>query len=158
ENRASDRDALALSTGKLDTPLTHHARIFLRKRLDELIGVRELRGIPNHFFRSMRHAVRDVLRDGHMEERGVLRNVGNMGAQIIRRELADSGIVHAPRPALDIEESQEEISEGRLPRPREPDDPHLPPRRYREREMLEHRLLIAVRKGDVLVVDAHRLM
>ena len=75
QDRARDRDALALAAGELDAALTHERVVAVRQRLDELRGVRERRGAADLLVGGLRPREADVVGDRAVEHRGILRHI-----------------------------------------------------------------------------------
>src|SRR4029079_9440098 len=72
QDRACDRDPLALAPGKLDSALTPERVVAVGQRLDELRGVRERRGTADLLVGGLRPREADVVRDRAVEHRGIL--------------------------------------------------------------------------------------
>src|SRR5438874_1471832 len=88
QDHARDRDALALPAGKLDAALAD-LRLIAAPSLpvlqfeDELMRVRELRRRHDLGIDGARPAIADVVADRAVQQRGVLRDDGNLRAQAL---------------------------------------------------------------------------
>ena len=72
QDRARDRDALALPARQLDAALADDRVVLLLEPVDELVGVRDAADLANLLQRRVRPAVADVVGDGAVEQEVVL--------------------------------------------------------------------------------------
>src|SRR5262249_36590229 len=78
ENRARDRDALALAARQPHAALTDDGVVLLLEAVDELVGVRDSTDALDVGLRRVRCAVRDVLADRAVEQEVVLQHDAEM--------------------------------------------------------------------------------
>ncbi len=116
EKRAGDRDPLALPARKLESPFAQRRVITLRKRVDEMIRIRDLRGLSYIVQARLRPAVSDILADRGVEKHGFLGNDPDQSAQGVKRETADILAVDRDGAPNGIIEAQQQIDERRFPR------------------------------------------
>ena len=155
QDRARDRDALALAARELDAALTHECVVAVGQRLDELCGVRERCGTPNLLVGGVRPREADVVRDRAVEHRGILRHIRYDLAQRRLRDVGDRLAADEDLAALDVLESEQESRDGGLAAAGASDEPELRPRRHGERELFEQeRLLRRMPEADVTQFDA----
>ena len=81
DQRAGDRDPLALAAGERDPALADHRVVAVRQRLDELVRLREPRGALDLLVGRFGPAERDVLAHGRREEERVLRDHADLAPQ-----------------------------------------------------------------------------
>ena len=89
--------------------------------------------------RRARPAVGDVGGDRAMQERRVLRDHADRGAQALLRHVADVLAVDADAALLDLVEAQQQVDERRLARARAADQADALARPHDEVEVVEHR-------------------
>ena len=73
-----------------------------------------------------------------MQQRGVLRDHGNLRAQALLRDAGDVLAVDQDAAAFEIEEAQQQVDHGRLAGAGAADQPDLLAGPHREREILQH--------------------
>ena len=81
DERARDRDALALAAGERDPALADHGVVALGQRLDELVRLGEPRGALDVVVGRVGPAERDVLAHGRREEERILGDDADLAAQ-----------------------------------------------------------------------------
>ena len=81
EERARDRDALALAAGKLHAALAARAVVGALEAEDELVRMRGLGGGDDFLVAGARPAHGDVLADRPLEQESLLADVGGLPAQ-----------------------------------------------------------------------------
>src|SRR3989441_3198604 len=74
DDRAGDRDALALAAREANSPIADHRVVPIGQRHDEVVRVRDLRGVEDVCLRDLVPAVCDVLADRRVEQERLLRN------------------------------------------------------------------------------------
>ena len=89
DDRAGDRDTLALAAGQPHAALTDHGVVALRKLGDEIVSVGGPRRGDDVRIRQALPAVGDVVADRHVEEHGVLRHDAEQRAVARLAEPAD---------------------------------------------------------------------
>ena len=85
QERARDRDALALAAGQPDRALAHARGVALRQAADELVRVGRPRGRLQLGLRGVGLAEAEVLLDGAVEEVGVLAHHRDVAPDLVRR-------------------------------------------------------------------------
>ena len=93
EEGAGDSEPLALSPRELHPPLPDLGRVALGEVEDKVVGVGALGGFLQRFGARRTVAVAQVLRDRPIEEKRLLRHIGDPAAQ---RLLGDTFNVRAP--------------------------------------------------------------
>ena len=88
QERARNRDALALAAGELHAAVADDRRHALRQMLDE-VAPRRRRRRQHLLVGGARPAVADILHDRAMEHRDVLRHHRDRGAQALLRDARD---------------------------------------------------------------------
>ena len=86
DERARDRDALALPAGERDPALADHRVVALGQPLDELVRLREPRGLLDLLVGRLGPAEREVLAHGRREEERILRDRADLAAQRVERQ------------------------------------------------------------------------
>ena len=93
DERARDRDALALAAGERDPALADHRVVAVRQRLDELVRLREARRALDLLVGRVGASERDVLAHRRREEERVLRDHADRAPQRGELHVADVGAV-----------------------------------------------------------------
>ncbi len=94
QDRAGDRDPLALAAGELDAPLADDRVVALRQLLDELVAVGDA-GRPEDLLpRGVGPRVGDVLEDRTVEEEVVLEDDADLRAVVGQADLREVPPVH----------------------------------------------------------------
>ena len=89
DQRARDRDALALAAGQLQAVLADRRVVAVRERHDEVVRVGGLGGGDDLVLGRARLAERDVVADRAVEQEHVLPDIGDLLAQRVARHLRD---------------------------------------------------------------------
>src|SRR5271154_5749831 len=87
-NRASNADALPLSTGKSVPAVADHAVVSMRHLIDEFGGVRQLGGLFHFRSRRASFSVSDIFRYGTPEQHSLLQNITDLAAKPAQREIS----------------------------------------------------------------------
>jgi hypothetical protein len=132
QDRARDRDALALAAGELDAALPDQGVVALGQELDELGRVGEPRGAAHLGVAGLRPREADVVRDRTVEHRGILRDVGEDLANRRLRDVGNRLAADEDLPALDVLETEQQPRDGGLAAARPADEPEPRARRHRE--------------------------
>ena len=114
QDGAGDGDALPLSAGQFDAPFAGDGLEAFRELLDELEGVGLLGRLADLLHGGVRPAVRDILRDGPVEQEGLLGHVGDLPPQRDLGDFRNVLPVDADASFLDVRETQEQFREGGL--------------------------------------------
>ena len=88
-----------------------------------------------------------------MQQRGILRHHGDMGAQALLGDAGDVLAIDQDAPALQLEEAQQHVDQGRLAGARLADQPDPLARRDREIDVLQHAARRAIAETHVLEAD-----
>src|SRR5581483_250728 len=152
EDRARDREPLALTAGELEPELADDRVVALRHRHNEIMGVRRLRRSDDVLHALRRVAVRDVAPHRIVEEKGVLRDHAYLGTQRFQREVADIVAVERDFSRGDVVEARHEIGEGALADARYADDGDHFPRTYFEIDIFQDELA-RVAKRHIMELD-----
>ena len=99
-------------------------------------------------------AVADVGGDRAMQERRVLRDHADRGAQALLRHVADVLAVDADAALLELVEAQEQVDERGLARARASDEADALARPHDEVEVVEHLAAVAAAVGERDVLEA----
>src|SRR5471032_2345291 len=114
QQRAGDRDALALAAGQALSALTDHRVVGLRQAQDEFVRVRGARGGDDLFARRFRFAVGDVLGDGAEEQEGLLQHEADVAAVVRHGEGADVDAVEHDGAFGDVVEAADQVDQRAL--------------------------------------------
>ena len=114
QERARDRDTLALAAREADPPLADDGGVALGQPRDELVGVGGARGGLELGRRRVGLAHPQVLLDGAVEEVGVLAHHGDAPAQVVERQLADVVPADEHAAGIGIVEAEEQADDGGL--------------------------------------------
>ena len=114
QERAGERDALLLPNGKFHAAPSDKLFIFFRKGIDEIVGMRFLRGHGDILFARGAIAISDVLSNLIIEKRRLLRHNTETGS--IRREVetSDVGAIDQDLAALRKIKTGKQVDHGRL--------------------------------------------
>src|SRR6266700_3674754 len=126
--------------------------------------MRELGGFDDLGVARGRAAIADIVADRAMQQRGILRDDGNLRAQTLLRDTRDSLTVDQDAAFLDVEETQQQIDQRRLAGTGTPDQADLLAGLHRESERVDdgggaqnavfaRRRLAAIAKAHVLETD-----
>ena len=121
DQRARDRDALALAAGKLRAALADRRVVAGRKRADELVGVRGLGGGDDLGLARAGLADGDVLADRAVEQEHVLADIGDLPAQRAARHAGDVLAVDLDRSGVGLVEPQDQVEHRGLAAAGRPD-------------------------------------
>src|SRR5216684_2929270 len=139
---ASLRIARALAAGELDAALADLRGVAapplpVLELEDELVGMGELRRPHDLGLGRLRAAVADVFADRAVQQRGILRDHGDLRAQAL---LGDGGNVlpiDQDAAALEVEEAQQQVDQRRLAGAGAADQPDLLARPHGQREAVD---------------------
>ena len=101
QDRARDRDALALAARQRHAALADRRVVALRQALDELVGKRLLGRAPHVGVGRLRPAEPDVVGGGRTEHDGILRHQRDAPAQLHRVGIRDAHAVERNHAARD---------------------------------------------------------
>ena len=151
--RPGERQELFLSDRQRRAAFRDGAVVAERHPVDEAIGVDGRRRPPDGLVRDGGVAEPDVLGDRAGKQIHVLQHEAEQPAQLVERHLADVDAVDQDAPAGDVVEAQQQVDEGRLPRPGRSHDADSFARPHLERHILEHVVCSVVREPDVVEDD-----
>ena len=139
-DRARDRDALALTAGQRHAALADHRGVAVRHLDDELVRVGQFGGADRVFDLRVGLAVGDVLPDRAAEQQRVLQDEADLIAQRLQRELADVVCRRSGSgPTADRRSAGSGSTMRRLAGARRPDDRRDLARLDREADVLQDR-------------------
>ncbi|MNC58785.1 hypothetical protein D3C75_1085400 [compost metagenome] len=117
-----------MPAGKADATLAQRCLVALRQLPDECVGI----GAPGRCLDlgqgRLGPAITDVGLDRAAKQRGVLCHQGELLAQLFGVEFGDSPAIEQDAPLLGVVETQQQIEQGRLARPRGAHQRHGLPR------------------------------
>ena len=113
EERARDGDALALAARELHAAVADDGAHAVRQVFDEIAARRDRR-FEHLVVGRVRPAVADVLHDGAMEQRNVLRHDADGFAQAVLRDARDVLAVDQDAAALRVVEALQQREQGRF--------------------------------------------
>ena len=111
------------------------------------------RGFDHHLFGRVGAAVENVVPHGAVQQRGILRDHADIGAQRILRDFGDVLPVDQDAPALDVVEAQEQVDQRRLARAGAPHQADFLAGPDCQRQVLDHALLLPVVEADMVQND-----
>ena len=134
QQRAGDRDALALPSREPDASLADDRVVALRQPRDELVGVRGARRGLDLLAGGVGPAEPQVLLHGAVKEVGVLVHHRDVAVDVVRPERSQVVSADPNRALVGVVEAKEQPHDGGLPRPALPHEPDPLPRLDPERE------------------------
>src|SRR5262249_3317540 len=153
EERAGDRDALALPARQLDAAVSDDGVEALGHALDEVAARRDRR--PQQLLvRRLGPAVADVLGDRTVEQRSLLRDHRDRLAQAFLGDAGDVLPVDQDAPALRIVEALQQREKRRLAGAGRTDDADVLARLQAQVEILEDRVAVGILEAYVGELDA----
>ena len=117
QQRASDRDTLALAAREPDAPLADHGAIALRQPRDELVGIRGARRRLDFLGARVGLAEAQVVLDGTVEEVGVLVHHCDVAVDVVGPKRAKVVLADPHRALVGVVEPKEQPHDGGLPGP-----------------------------------------
>ena len=135
QQRAGDRDALALPAGELDAPLPDHRGVALRQPRDELVGVRGPRRRLELPIARVGFAEAQVVLDAAVEKVGVLVHHRDAAVDVVRMKLPQVVPADPHHAFVRVVEAQQQPDDGGLPRSALSHEPDPLPRADAEREL-----------------------
>ena len=124
QDGACDRDALTLSTRKIQSTFADLRLIALGKLQDEFLGVRRTRRLLNFLVRRFKSAVADILTHAARKEHRFLRHDANLFAQRVERHVTHVVAIDLDHTFVHLVETRYEIRDRRLARARRADEGH----------------------------------
>ncbi len=141
ENGAGNGDALALAAGKRLPALPDLRIVAVGLTGDEIVGVRGF-GRRHYLFDGRAGlGVADVLGDGAVKQKGVLKHDADLRAQIVLADALDIHAVHQNLPGIDIVEAAQQVNGGGFARAAVADQPDHLARRNIQVDVLKHGLV-----------------
>ena len=101
----------------------------------------------------LRAAIADVVADRTVQQRGVLRDHGDLRAQTLLRDRSDVLAVDQDAAAFEVEEAQQQVDHGRLAGAGAADQPDLLARLHRQGQAIDDARFPAVAEAHVLEHD-----
>ena len=139
DERARDRDALALASGEAGALLADDRVVALRKRGDEVVGVRRARRRADLILGRLQPSVADVLRNRAREEEGLLEHERDLAAERAELDRPDIAPVDENASLLRVVQAGEQAHERRLPCPGRAHNRDAAAGSHLERDVLEGR-------------------
>ena len=153
QQRAGDRDALALPARQARSAFAHEGVEPFGKRAQEILGIGVARRLPQLVFVRVPIAVAQIVARGGGEHHHLLRHHRDtLGGCRRDRRRARSTPSSSTRPRLRIVEALGELEQGRLARARRADDREPLARLHGQAEIVERRRLAPRR-----IVEGHIL-
>jgi hypothetical protein len=153
QERACNREPLALPAGERDAALADDGVVALRQVLDEPVRLRGAGGALDLGLRRPDEAEGDVVAHGGGEEERILGDDADLAPERAACDVAHVDAVDEDAPRRDVVEARHERGERRLPRARVPDEGDRAAGGNVEVDVLEH-CAVCIRKRDVLEGDA----
>ena len=154
EDRPRDGDPLALAAGEFDAAFADHRLVAVGEVLDEIVGFGGLGGRTDVGVGRVEAPVGDVVPDGAVEEIGLLADVADGLSERAAIDGGDVLAVNPDRSRVGIVEPQQELENGRFPRPGRADECERIAALDGEIEIRQHRVLLVVAEAHVVVLDA----
>ena len=153
EERAGERDELALAEREPEAALADFGVVALRELRDERIGADGRRRGFDLRSRCARAAEGDVVRDRAREEEPLLRDDPELPPERGLRDVAEIGPVDRDSSVARVVEAREQLRDGRLPGSRVADERDGRPHRDVEVEVVEDVRELAVAEAHMLEAD-----
>ena len=148
EQRARNRDALALTARQALTTLAHHGVVAMRQAQDELMRVRGAGSGHDLGAAGVRQTVGNVLGNGAEKQKGLLQHQPDIAAEVGNRIRADVDPIHQNRALGHIIKTANQIHQRAFPRTTVADQPDHLARRDLQVDAPVHRA-VAVAKAYV---------
>src|SRR4029453_11589181 len=149
EEGAGNADALALPWGELHASVADNRCGALRQFVDE-VAIGRGNCFPHVRVGGLRPTIADVLHDRAVEQRDVLRNDGNAGAQALLPHARNILAGDENAPALQVVETLQQDEESRFAATRRPDQAYALTRFDAQAEVAEHSAPVGGTEVDVL--------
>ena len=153
EDRARDREPLALTAGERDAALADHGLVAVRQGLDELVRLGRARRLLDLLVGRVGRAEGDVLADGRGEEERILRDHADLSPERPAGHVAHVDAVDEDPPRGRLVEARHERGEGRLPGAGVPDQRDRAAGREGQVDVLQDEPFRVVAEGDALEPD-----
>ena len=154
EQRAGQRQALALAAGKIRRPLRQSGIEAVRQRHDEAGGPGRIGGGADRLPAGAGMAVGDVIRHRTGKQKGIFKHRADAAAQVAQRQVGD--VLPAPigfepqRAGGRVVKAGEQHQQGRLAGTRGADDGHRLAGLHRERYVVQHLRAAGVAEADAV--------
>ncbi len=153
QDGARDGDALLLAAGQFQAALADFGLVALGAELDEIVDLREPRGLLDLGIARIPAAVADIVADRVVEQHGVLRDHADGRAQRYLRHVADILTVDQDAAAGDVVEAEQQPRDRRLAGAGRPDDRDRVPGRHLEADALQDRTRRLIGEADIVEAD-----
>lgn len=150
---AGDGEALLLSAGKFAAFVADDGFVALRLGENEIVGVGLAGGFFDLFACGVGASEKDVVVDGVVEKKGVLRDDADMPAQGIERDAAEIASVEAHGTAVRIVEAQNQREHGALAGSARADEGDALSGFDLQRDIVQCRHIVPVREADAVEFD-----
>ena len=134
--RSRDIKKLSLALAQIRAIALKNGVIALWKPHDKGMGRCHLRRLNDLLVCGIKPSVADILHDRSRKQVGVLKNHGDVAAQVVPLNMADINAVDSDGPALDIVEAVDEVRDRRLSGSRGTHEGDLLPRPRVEADIL----------------------
>ena len=112
--RSRDIKKLSLALAQVRAVALQNRVIALWKPHDKGMGRCHLRRLNDLFIGGIQSSVADILHDRPRKQMGVLKNHGNVAAQLVPPDMADINTVNGDGPALDIVKTVDKVRDRSL--------------------------------------------
>ena len=153
QQRAGDRDPLALAARQRVAALADDGVVALRQRVDELVGAGGASRRPDLLERRVGAPVGDVVADRGREQERLVEHDADLGAQAVEREVAHVVAVDLDRAAGDVVEARQQPRDRRLAAGRAADHRDRLAGAQVQREVVEDQRPVAVGEADAVEAD-----
>jgi len=116
DQRAGDREALALAAGKVAAALSHGGRQALRQRGNEIGGLRHIERVPEFLVDGVGAPEAQVAGDAAGEQPGLLRDEPDHAPQRRQRQLAHVDAAHLHAATGHVEQPGDQVQQRRFTR------------------------------------------
>ena len=154
QDRARNRNPLPLAARQLDAALADQGLVAVRQVGNEAMGMGEARGAHDLGVARLRPRISDVLGQRAVEQHRLLRHQRNRPAQARLRHAGDVLAVDRDATAVEVVKPLQQLDQRALAAARAADQRHFLAGPDRDREIVEHRLVLArVDKAHALEPD-----
>jgi hypothetical protein len=147
QDRARNRDALALPTRQAEPALAHDRVVSAGQRAHELVGRGNPGGRDDFILASRWAAVGDVGSHGVREQEAVFEDHADIAAERLKAQATNVDTVDRDRPLVRVVEPRNQSSDGRLATPARADERNALPHRNVQGEVVQN--------GRAAVAEGH---
>src|SRR5271166_26134 len=154
EEGAGDRDALALTAGKLHAALAAGRVVSVFETHDEVVRIGRLGRGDDLLLAGARPAHRDIFADRSLEQEILLRDITDLLAQRLQRRGRDVDPVEQDLARVDLIEAEQKAHDGGLAAARAADERHRLASLSHEAHRVQYRLLRPITENHVAELDS----